>query len=120
MSFTPRRRNGGNQASVGLGFTGASRPSTPWSTNWGTRTAGRTRPCGRPDRPDPAFPYPEALIGVWGYDARGTGQLQSPESTRDIMGYCGPRWVSDYTYRGLTDRSAAVNRLDSAAWSPPA
>ena len=52
---------------------------------------------------------------MWGYDARGTGQLHAPEATRDIMGYCGPRWVSDYTYRGLTERSAAVNRLDSDA-----
>lgn len=111
VSFTPRSPSGNSQVSLGLGFTG------PVSVDAVVHELGHAHgrahaPCGRPDRPDPAFPYPEALIGVWGYDARGTGQLQSPESTRDIMGYCGPRWVSDYTYRGLTDRSAAVNRLD--------
>ena len=112
VSFTPRTPTSGSQASVGLGFAG------PVSVDAVLHELGHAHgrahaPCGRPDRPDPAFPYPEALIGVWGYDARGTGVLQSPESTRDIMGYCGPRWVSDYTYRGLTARSAAINRPDA-------
>jgi hypothetical protein len=112
VSFTPREVNSGNQASVGLGFTGAI--AVEALVHELGHAHGRAHaPCGRPDRPDPDFPYPEALIGVWGYDARGSGQLRSPELTRDIMGYCGPRWVSDYTYRGLTERSAQVNHLDA-------
>jgi hypothetical protein len=108
VSLTPRKVTPSSQASVGLGFP------NPVSVDALVHELGHAHgrahaPCGGPERPDPSFPYAEALIGSWGYDARGTGELRSPAATRDIMGYCGPRWVSDYTYRGLTDRSAAVN-----------
>ena len=112
-SFTASAGSVRNRASVGLGFTGAI--AVDAMVHELGHAHGRAHaPCGRPDRTDPAFPYPEALIGTWGYDVRGTGEMRSPERTRDIMSYCGPRWVSDYTYRGLTARSAEVNRVDSA------
>jgi hypothetical protein len=57
---------------------------------------------------DAAFPYAGALIGTWGYDAR-SNTLFDPGVTTDIMGYCNKKWISDYTYRGITDRVASVN-----------
>ncbi len=51
---------------------------------------------------DASYPYPNARTGVWGYDA-GDGSLRDPAKTADIMSYCGPRWVSDYTYKGVLD-----------------
>ena len=59
-------------------------------------------PCGTAANPDPAYPYPGGGIGVWGYDTT-TGQLKSPATNKDIMGYCSPNWVSDYVYKKILD-----------------
>ncbi|MEM6993794.1 MAG: M66 family metalloprotease [Myxococcota bacterium] len=58
-------------------------------------------PCGDPDDPDPRFPHPGAQITTEGYDFR-TGQFV-PADHIDMMAYCYPRWVSDYSYRKLVD-----------------
>jgi hypothetical protein len=34
-----------------------------------------------------------------------------PANTTDIMGYCDPKWISDYTYKGLVERIASVNNV---------
>ena len=52
-------------------------------------------PCGGADFPDPAYPYPAAQIGAWGYDP--LDGLLVPPATPDIMSYCGG-WISDYHY----------------------
>lgn len=57
-------------------------------------------PCGNPSGVDPHFPYPNASIGVYGVDTTDE-TLLDPALTRDMMSYCGPEWVSDYTYEGL-------------------
>jgi hypothetical protein len=57
---------------------------------------------------DSKYPYKGASIGVWGYDFRNK-KFFDPASVTDIMGYCDPKWISDYTYKGLIDRSATVN-----------
>lgn len=71
---------------------------------------------------DQQYPYPTGSIGVWGYDHR-TQVLRDPSPSTDIMGYCSNKWISDYTYRALTDRVASVNasslqigNLPRAAW----
>ena len=50
---------------------------------------------------EPHYPYPEAEIGIWGYDA--TRDILYRPSSKDIMSYCGPQWASDYTYRGILE-----------------
>src|SRR4029079_13403049 len=59
---------------------------------------------GRPHAPcaprgiqsvDPGYPYDQADIGVWAYDVR-TMKFLDPSTTKDIMGYCDPKWISDY------------------------
>ena len=54
-------------------------------------------PCGGAGNPDPAYPYPDGSIGAWGYNARGSGRLVPP-SWFDLMGYCDPKWISDYHF----------------------
>ncbi|MEW5929816.1 MAG: hypothetical protein AB1941_20365 [Gemmatimonadota bacterium] len=57
-------------------------------------------PCGNPAGPDPGFPYAGGGIGVHGYDLfRGTPK--SPQIEKDLMSYCDPEWISDYTYRAV-------------------
>jgi hypothetical protein len=52
---------------------------------------------------DQDYPHPGAVIGRWGYDSVG-GVLKAPTEFRDVMSYCEPNWVSDYTYQGVLDR----------------
>lgn len=56
-------------------------------------------PCGGAGSTDPGYPYANGRIGVSGYDLT-TSQFKL-STTADVMGYCSPDWVSDYTYKGI-------------------
>jgi len=56
--------------------------------------------CGNPSNPDPNYPYPNGSIGVHGFDP-ATGQLKRPSTYVDLMSYCTPEWISDYTFRAV-------------------
>jgi len=84
----------------------------------------RHAPCGGPGGVDPAFPYRDGGIGVWGYDFRN-GSMKSPERSKDIMSYCSTsEWLSDYHFRNVIDhrREAEGDRAGAqlAAQNPPA
>ena len=64
-------------------------------------------PCGAAAGPDPEFPYRGGTIGGWGYDERRRGLVRP--NAFDFMGYCQPRWISDYNYTALWERIIAVN-----------
>jgi hypothetical protein len=55
---------------------------------------------------DPDFPYSSGGIGVLGFDIAAQRLLDTQH--RDVMGYCGPVWISDYNYALLYDRLVAV------------
>jgi len=68
-------------------------------------------PCGTPGDPNyPAYePYdpaatPQASIGEYGLDI-SNGNIQAPNLFKDIMSYCGPRWISLYNYGRLTNNA---------------
>jgi hypothetical protein len=50
--------------------------------------------------------HASAAIGVYGLDTR-TGEAKAPSAFKDLMSYCGPVWVSDYTYKGVLDYRTA-------------
>lgn len=56
----------------------------------------RHTPCGSPDGVDPNYPYNAGNIGHWGYDFKSQ-QLKEP-TLADVMGYCMPWWISDYSF----------------------
>jgi len=56
-------------------------------------------PCGNPADPDPYYPYPGGIIGQYGFNLSQFKVI--PNNYKDIMSYCSPEWVSDYTYLGL-------------------
>ncbi|MCA8942609.1 MAG: hypothetical protein KDB80_08650, partial [Planctomycetes bacterium] len=60
-------------------------------------------PCGGAAGTDPQYPHAGGIIGRWGYDRR-SGQLQSPSTRNDVMGYCGWKWVSAFHYEKVRDR----------------
>jgi hypothetical protein len=59
--------------------------------------------CGAADT-DPRYPsypgHPEGSIGEYGFDCV-SGEVHSPATSHDFMGYCGNYWVSPHTYRAL-------------------
>lgn len=95
---------------AGLGYVGFP-AAIGWDYNSGPNVLahevghnfGRQHsPCGNPANPDPNYPYPGAIIGVPGWDAFATTPtLKTSSGFTDIMGYCSPQWVSDYTYKGV-------------------
>ena len=66
-------------------------------------------PCGIPAAVDPHYRHRGGRIGAWGYDFRST-QLVDPSRHRDLMSYCGPQWISDYSFT-----QAADYRIESEA-----
>lgn len=47
--------------------------------------------------PDPSYPYENGVIGQWGFGILNF-QLYSPSTFYDYMTYCGPSWVSTWTW----------------------
>jgi hypothetical protein len=60
---------------------------------------GHTGCSGEAD-PDPGYPYPGGAIGVYGYDLWASS-LKDKSAYKDVMSYCNPQWISDYTYKEI-------------------
>ncbi len=98
------------RGSIGTGYF--DRPSDTFSPETMAHELGHAlgrdhSPCGTTDS-DPRFPYGDGFIGSWGYDG---SRLRNPAVDTDVMGYCVPVWISDYTYDRLFTRIAYVNGL---------
>lgn len=65
-------------------------------------------PCGVSEVVDPRYPHQGGAIGGRGHDTRD-GSLIAP-TANDLMGYCRPRWISDYHFT-----NAAEYRLRNGA-----
>ncbi len=87
--------------------TGAAVMAHELGHNWGRNHA----PCGGPTGLDNSYPHSDGRIGVFGLDVAAQSLKQA--TTSDIMGYCDPKWIGDYTYR------AVMNYLLSAPLSSP-
>jgi hypothetical protein len=101
---------GSGRAAVGIAFADKSSAQT-MSHEVGHNHGRNHAPCstaGTISGVDANFPYTNGSIGSWGFDYR-TQALLDPAKDTDIMGYCNNKWMSDYTYSGITTRVAAVN-----------
>lgn len=106
------------RAAIGLGFGGGD-AVVSWETavhELGHAFGRYHSPCGGADGIDPGYPYPNGFIGTWGYNLL-TRQLYPPATVADVMSYCEPIWVSDYTWKGLFERIRLVNGAKSVV--PP-
>jgi hypothetical protein len=101
------------RASVGLGYVGEDSALT-MAHEIGHAHGREHAPCGGAADVDPDYPYPQAQIGVWGYDIFDKA-LISPTKGRDMMGYCQNEWISDYTYKALFERIVVVNKATDAS-----
>jgi hypothetical protein len=73
-------------------------------------------PCGDPDYPDGNYPYAGAMLGVPGYDGKS---LIDAGEYRDVMSYCLPVWISDYTWKAIFSRISFVNAAAAKVVPPP-
>ncbi|WP_419858193.1 leucine-rich repeat domain-containing protein [Candidatus Palauibacter irciniicola] len=86
----------GGRAQIG-GWASVAQPAAEIIAHeLGHNMSLRHAPCGRPRSVDSAFPNTGGSIGAWGYDFRA--EALKPPGTPDLMSYCRPRWVSDYSF----------------------
>lgn len=85
------------RASMGWDYipSGAVVAAHELAHNWGRNHA----PCGDPGGVDTQYPHPDGSVGVYGLDV--ATQTLKPPTTLDIMGYCDPKWIGDYTYKAV-------------------
>ncbi len=96
-----------SRAAIGLGFVDPTSYTT--IIHEIGHTQGRQHaPCGGASNPDPAFPYANGDVGDWGYDLV-TKTLYQPGHASDMMGYCDPVWISDYTFNAIFQEMKTVN-----------
>jgi hypothetical protein len=57
---------------------------------------------------DPRFPYADTGVGVDGYSIPEAA-FKSRLQFKDVMGYCYPTWISDYTWNGFERRARVVS-----------
>jgi hypothetical protein len=93
---------------VGVGWFNRSRQTTELVAHeLGHNMGRRHSPCGGAASPDRLYPYPGGAIGVVGHDLYSWSQAgnglpaEFAASVGDVMSYCTPPWISDYTYLGL-------------------
>lgn len=70
-------------------------------------------PCGGAAGADPSYPYPGGRIGSWGWNGQS---FMNPSQFVDLMSYCNPTWISDYTYRAAL---ASIESDRDYAPTPP-
>jgi len=70
-------------------------------------------PCGGVSGADANYPHAGGAIGSWGLDLATMG-LKSPTGHFDLMGYCSPDWISDYTWRAMI-----AYRQSNPNYAPP-
>ncbi len=68
--------------------------------------------------PDPTYPYPNGLIGVWGFGVRDF-QLRNASNHTDYMSYCSPTWVSDWQWSATFARIRTLTSWDAASVGMP-
>ena len=62
--------------------------------------------------PDDDFPYMNGAMGVNGFSL-STMTLYSKTRYKELMGYCRPRWISDFTWKMLEVRVRAVSAMSA-------
>jgi hypothetical protein len=108
LSYVAERANDTwARASIGIGFTGMDAVET-MAHEIGHAHGRDHSPCGVSPS-DRNYPHEGGVINVWGYN-QVTEELFGPDD-KDIMGYCNPVWISDYTYVNLFSRVRALSPL---------
>ena len=104
IAYVTRDQQPSLRVGVGVGFTGQFAAQT-LAHELGHQHGRMHSPCNVDG--DPNYPYPKGKIGSWGFDSTAE-RILDPAAFSDIMGYCNPTWVSDFTYQGLLEHLALL------------
>jgi hypothetical protein len=69
--------------------------------------------CGDVANPDLEFPYEDGFLGAQGYSL-SENALKPTNQFKELMGYCSPRWVSDWTWSHLEERVRVMTGYGAA------
>jgi hypothetical protein len=105
-----------SRVSIGIGFSGLEAPVT-FVHELGHAHGRYHAPCGGAGGPDANYPYPRGVIGVTGWDARFGSFFDATRAT-DMMGYCDPSWISDYTFGAIYTRMREIAQTPRAQIAP--
>lgn len=110
---------GNIQGPVAVGYDREDGAKDTYAHEIGHNLSLRHAPCGDPDNVDPRFPYRNGLIGEVGYSTRKNA-VRPADSFHDLMTYCDPVWVSDYSYERVLayHRSIAEQQAPVAQSTP--
>jgi len=100
-----------SRGAIGLGvFSDGSNADAPdtLAHELGHALGRQHAPCDVSTQDVGPFPYPGGKIGVWGFDSQHH-LLLDPLLYGDVMGYCSPDWISDFTYQAIFERLQRVN-----------
>lgn len=109
IAYVSKDRQPALRVGVGVGFTGQFAAQT-FAHELGHQDGRLHAPCNVDGDPD--YPHRGGGVGVWGYD-RASNRIIDPSGFTDIMGYCSPQWVSDFTYQGLLEHLAGLGNAPS-------
>jgi Peptidase M66 len=105
------------RASIGVGFSGDVAAET-LVHEMGHAHGREHAPCGLfGQASDPEYPHDDAALGGWGWDLV-TDDWFDPDVNKDMMSYCFPLWVSDYTWTALAERAEILSTPARSATSP--
>lgn len=105
----------GERAVIVLGY-GGQYPTETVAHELGHTMGRHHSPCGGAQGTDPKYPYVDGASGVPGW-RQSDGSFIFDSS--DVMGYCQPIWISDYTYKALADRIRTVNAQGASIGHDP-
>jgi hypothetical protein len=116
LSYLVESLSGTRLVGLGVGFATGSVAGETLVHELGHQHGRTHTPCGGGANQDRNYPHMGGGIGEWGLDTRTVPpRLQSPSNRKDMMGYCNPQWISDYTYGGIAQRRSAVSSMVTAA-----
>lgn len=91
----------GGPAQTAVGWDFLPSASNVMAHEIGHNMGRQHAPCGAASGLDSGFPYAGGAIGAWGLQLNGL--IPKPPTTSDLMGYCQPAWISDYTWTGMIE-----------------
>ncbi|MEX2154966.1 MAG: PPC domain-containing protein [Gemmatimonadaceae bacterium] len=118
----------GLPAAIGVDWVNGIDPNDNPSTNtswrsmtaaheWGHNFNRRHVNCGGATGNDSEYPHDPNTIGVYGYDAPQS-ILRDFAVHKDLMSYCRPLWISDYTYMAVLNWHASAAAMLAARGEP--
>jgi hypothetical protein len=110
------RSSAGLSLSADLGFP-ADLTSDTAAHEIGHNLGRKHAPCDTATGLDPNYPASDASIMEFGLDV-SKGKVLDPNTAKDIMSYCDPQWISDYTYKALYNALRGNGQTTTAAAQP--